>query len=900
MAKIKERWYQKDAVDAFAQFVSTHPAGHNPLIVMPTGTGKSVVIALIIKWARQWQENKVLVLTHVSELVKQNGLKLAAVYPEAVIGYCSAGLGLRDTKHNIIFGTVQTVYSILKRNKHAFGERCLVIIDECHLLSEKSSSQYRTVLRTLSEICPAMRVCGLSATPYRAKGILLTEQKDPIFTDVAYDLTANFTKLIEEGYLAPLVTLKTPVSFNLEGVHIRGGEFKDDELQKAVGNEQLLAEACDIMAREGVERKAWLVFVSGIKNTETVKGMLEARGVVTRSVNSNHEQSENDSAIADFRAGKVRCLVSANQLTTGFDVPQVDMIGMLRPTISTSLHCLDEQTEILTSSGFKKWNEVSVGELCASVAPSTLEFEYLPITGYVHRQLSPDEFMLSLKRPSLDIRVSNQHRMLVDVRGGRDHHFERVMLPCESIVGFENIKIPVSAVNHGNQSLGLSQEELIFIGFWLADGCINPANNDCYFSISDRYPQIKQEIEDVMAVLGLGFRAYHWSAEQTSEHGFKTSYGSTRYYISKGKLRGGRSHLKGWAYLQKYLDKSLCDDLAQCSHDDFALLLHGLDLGDGWHAEKYKDGATMHTFVIAVGNNKLLAEKLQILAIKNGFRANLSGNGSNCLILRIKETNWSSVVKRQAGHITNWQKEVGTQEWVWCVENENGTLVTRRNGKVAILGNCQMLGRGTRPAVGKTDCLVLDFARNVERLGPINAPVLKGPSAPRDPQLLQDRPKTKFCDNCGSEIPISSRSCPICGYQPPQDLDLEDLASVDVIAYSQHLPHVKGASVANVVSMISSAHRSVKGADCVRVYLGCRQGQKSFKAWLYLCFDAGSRSLAKQAAADMWRKLRGLEPVPKNTMAALQRVHELKQPKEVELLRANLKRHYDVLVTAYY
>ena len=117
MAKIKERWYQKDAVDAFAQFVSTHPAGHNPLIVMPTGTGKSVVIALIIKWARQWQENKVLVLTHVSELVKQNGLKLAAVYPEAVIGYCSAGLGLRDTVASFILpGMLSTYYVILMRS----------------------------------------------------------------------------------------------------------------------------------------------------------------------------------------------------------------------------------------------------------------------------------------------------------------------------------------------------------------------------------------------------------------------------------------------------------------------------------------------------------------------------------------------------------------------------------------------------------------------------------------------------------------------------------------------------------------------------------------------------------------------------------------------------------------
>lgn len=551
MTKIEPRWYQKNAVDAFVNFISTQPIGRNPLIVMPTGTGKSVVIASIIKFVRKWPENKVLVLTHVGELVKQNAAKLREVYPEAHIGLCSAGLKQKDTASGIIFGTVQTVHSILKRNKFAFGERCLVLIDECHLLSEKSSSQYRTVLKTLSDICPVLRVCGLSATPYRDKGTLLTEQENPIFTDVAFDLTQDFTRLIEERYLAPLVSLKTPVSVNLEGVHIRGGDFKDSDLQQAVSNEDLLEAASDILVHEGVNRRAWLVFVSGIQNAEKVALKLQKRGIEALSVNSSHSQSENDKAIADFRAGKVRCLVSANQLTTGFDVPQVDLIGMLRPTMSVSLHV-------------------------------------------------------------------------------------------------------------------------------------------------------------------------------------------------------------------------------------------------------------------------------------------------------------------------------------------------------------QSLGRGTRPAPGKRDCLVLDFARNIERLGPINAPLLAGPSEKKKDSTEQERARTKKCQLCGGQIPLNARICPICGYQPPQDLDLSDLANIEVIAYTEHQPQIKGSSVSKVQSMIVTPHKSLKGSNCVRVALQCAHGKQSFKAWLYMCFDAGFASCAKRNARQLWLMLGGKYPAPKTTMEALRRVRELRTPNEVELLRSNLKRRYDELIKAYY
>ena len=332
------RWYQTEAVTAFKDFLRNTEPGRNAIIAMPTGTGKSVVIAQIVKYICQWPENKVLMLTHVGELVKQNADKLRAVWPQGDIGICAAGLGRRDTQQSVIYSTVQTVHSLLKRNKYALGRRRLVIIDECHLLSEDENSMYRQVLAKLGELDPKMRVLGLSATPYRTKDGKLTEQENAIFTDVAYDLNKDFARLVEEGYLAPLTSVKTPVEVNLKGVHIQGGDYNSKEVQAAVGNDVLLEQACNVMVNEGRYRRSWIVFVSGIKNAVRVREMLERRGIVVRDVTSANTAAVNAQAIAAFRSGQVRCLVSANQLTTGFDVPQIDLIAVLRPTVSTSLH----------------------------------------------------------------------------------------------------------------------------------------------------------------------------------------------------------------------------------------------------------------------------------------------------------------------------------------------------------------------------------------------------------------------------------------------------------------------------------------------------------------------------------------------------------------------------------
>ena len=115
MTTIRDRWYQSEAVKSFNDFCINNEPGRNPLIVMPTGTGKSVVIARIIQHVLKWADNSALVLTHVGELVSQNYGKLKAVWPTAPSGVYCAGLGLKDTKQRVIFGTVQSVAALLKK-----------------------------------------------------------------------------------------------------------------------------------------------------------------------------------------------------------------------------------------------------------------------------------------------------------------------------------------------------------------------------------------------------------------------------------------------------------------------------------------------------------------------------------------------------------------------------------------------------------------------------------------------------------------------------------------------------------------------------------------------------------------------------------------------------------------
>jgi DNA repair protein RadD len=329
---MQTRWYQSEAVDALFGYFQ-HFTG-NPIIAMPTGTGKSVVIAQFIERVlRQWPGQRFIIATHVKELVGQNAARLLSIWPQAPVGIYSAGLGRSDTAMPITFAGIASIAG----KEPLFGRVDLFLIDEAHLLSPKEGTMYQQVIANLKRVNPYLKVIGFTATPYRLGLGLLTN--GGIFTDIAYDITgmAAFNRLIYEGYLSPPVTKKTNVEFDLSAVKLEGGEYQKSSLEKTVNtdamNEAVVRETCYF----GGDRNAWLVFASGVKHAELLAEMFQAYGVQACAVHSKLKDKDRDRRIEAFMQGGYRCVVNQNVLTTGFDYPAIDLIAAARATMSTGL-----------------------------------------------------------------------------------------------------------------------------------------------------------------------------------------------------------------------------------------------------------------------------------------------------------------------------------------------------------------------------------------------------------------------------------------------------------------------------------------------------------------------------------------------------------------------------------
>jgi len=335
------RWYQSEAKENTFAWIRSNP-GKNPLIVMPTGTGKSVVIAdIITSTCKSNPAAKFLVLTHSSVLVKQNALKLLELWKTAPAGVHSAGIGLRDTHHPIIFGGIQSVAPTIEKGGRHFGRRDYVIVDEAHAISDVDSSMYAYVISELKKINPDLIVIGLTATPYRLDVGLLTDGK--LFDGVSYDLTtpSSWERLIFEGYLCPIKSVaELDYHIDVSSISVHHGDFDAGQLDKLTSSHDVIAECCDraIEYAKADQRKRWMVFASGIESSELICDYLVSRGINAEYVHSKRVKQVNSDLIEAFKDGRVDVLVSGAMLTTGFDCPEVDYIVDIAPTISASRH----------------------------------------------------------------------------------------------------------------------------------------------------------------------------------------------------------------------------------------------------------------------------------------------------------------------------------------------------------------------------------------------------------------------------------------------------------------------------------------------------------------------------------------------------------------------------------
>lgn len=324
------RQYQIEAVDAVFDYWKSE--GGNPLLDMATGVGKSLVQAEVIKrLLADYPHMRVLSLCHVKELVKSNSDELKRHAPHLTIGVNSAGLNRRDCSQQILFGGVQSVAHLAKR----LGPRDLVIIDEAHLLNKSGEGRYHKLLSDLREMNPDMRVLGMSATIYRLDSGRLDEGDGKLFDKVVY--TYDIARGIAEGYLSPLITKATTLRLNVSGVAKRGGEFVAGELEEAVNKDEITQAACDEIVARGQDRKSWLIFCCGVDHARAVRDAMRQRGISCEMVTGETPNGERDSIIERFKRGQIRAVSNVNVLSTGTNIPNIDLLAFLRPTLSTSL-----------------------------------------------------------------------------------------------------------------------------------------------------------------------------------------------------------------------------------------------------------------------------------------------------------------------------------------------------------------------------------------------------------------------------------------------------------------------------------------------------------------------------------------------------------------------------------
>ncbi|MEH6595350.1 MAG: DEAD/DEAH box helicase family protein [Colwellia polaris] len=374
MAVFQLRDYQQDAVSSVLKHF--RKTNESAVIVLPTGSGKSLVIAELARLAKR----KILVLTHVKELVEQNHQKFESYGVAA--GIYSAGLKLKETQHQVTFASIQSA----ARNLDDFNEPySLIIIDECHRVNlpnpdlsgeqsnavlntkpnkplqdktqheEKSpettnkqtnSNQYQQIIEKLMQVNPDVKLLGLTATPYRLgmgwiykkhyRGFMRSEEKRP-FEHCIYELPIRY--LIKREYLTePKLVDATIEHYDFSSLRANAsGDYSPADMNHLLNkNPRVTQSIIEQVVELSEQRQGVMIFAATVEHAKEVFSYLPSQ--LSALITGATDNAERDKLIKAFKHKEIKYLVNVSVLTTGFDAPHVDMIAILRPTQSVSLY----------------------------------------------------------------------------------------------------------------------------------------------------------------------------------------------------------------------------------------------------------------------------------------------------------------------------------------------------------------------------------------------------------------------------------------------------------------------------------------------------------------------------------------------------------------------------------
>lgn len=310
------RPYQIQAQNAILQTWNTGIG--KTLLVLPTGTGKTIVFANVIA-ERVRQGDRVLVLAHREELLNQAADKL-----ERAVGLgCAlekAQSSCLDSWYNVVVGSVQTLQSQKRLDRFPRDYFDTIIVDEAH---HAISASYRRVIDHFADA----RLLGVTATADRGDKRNLGE----LFETIAYEYT--LPAAIRDGYLCPIKALTLPLNIDLAGVKVSAGDFQAAALGSAL--DPYLEQIAELMREHCANRKT-VVFLPLIATSQKMCRILNERGLSAAEVNG--ESEDRAELLQRFHDGEFKVLCNSMLLTEGWDEPAVDCIVCLRPTKVRALY----------------------------------------------------------------------------------------------------------------------------------------------------------------------------------------------------------------------------------------------------------------------------------------------------------------------------------------------------------------------------------------------------------------------------------------------------------------------------------------------------------------------------------------------------------------------------------
>lgn len=761
--------------------------------VAPTGSGKTVVLSSIIHDVGGYS----VAIAHRQELVSQISAAIARdgvrhriitnnktlIRTIAAIHMIEFGRSYIDQNSRVAVGGVDTL-SRMSADDPIFAQSDLTAIDEGHhVLRDNKWGKVWAKFRKARGLFP-------SATPSRADGMGLGSHADGVVD--ALVLAPGMRDIINMGYLTDYKIFCPPSNLKIDDIPVgANGDFVAKQLSDRVSESSIVGDVVSSYLKIA-KGKLGVTFAVDIKEADRITRAYQAAGIPAQLVTSETPDEMRASIGRKFKNREILQLVNVDLFGEGYDLPALEVVSFARPTASFPLYCLDPETEVLTPSGWKNvWDIENINEVCAFDTVDN-SVKTVSVSDKIKRDLYPQEVMFGISSPHLDIAVSDKHDMIIKSKNAPDWKKEK----AEKVASRKSLfRLPVAGFGD-YKGADLSNSDLRFLGWFLSDGTINKKTNA--LMIAQSINKTKHIDSILSCITECKFKCgIHIQKRKNCPD---THNDLVRISISKGAPRGTMKNLTGWGRLEKWLDKTIPECYNDLTREQLLILLETLNLGDGVNNHDSL-GYDKKSLTITCGDNRVMADRIQALCVTRGLRCNKKITKYEWHILHIKDVQTSTIAGVNVGDgdilgksykRSRFEKLEYRPEFVWCLTNKLGTLITRRNGKVAIVGNCQQFGRVLRlflppehaphwhtysdhqrlaiiAASSKPHGIVIDHVSNVIRhMGPPDRPVAWSLDR-RDKRSASksDAIPYRVCPQCAQPYERIHRECPFCGYYAP-------------------------------------------------------------------------------------------------------------------------------------